>query len=157
MRSIWQSGILHHPAPQPLDQLGSTLWGPTGRCSGPVQVWTVSELCGQGTLETAIARGWLRAGSSALGKAEAGPDLPAILATAQVGAWQGGAFFFRPVCRPAVAVLCVQTCCCRPLSHAAWPRLTATRPLPCPLGDVACRRLRPRWPTCMRTALRTAS
>lgn len=49
------------------------------------QVWIISEPCGQGTLETAIARGWLRKGSSALGKAEAGPDLPAILSTAQVG------------------------------------------------------------------------
>lgn len=48
-----------------------------------LQVWIISEPCGQGTLETAIARGWLRKGSSALGKAEAGPDLPAILSTAQ--------------------------------------------------------------------------
>ncbi|KAL4428400.1 hypothetical protein ABPG75_002489 [Micractinium tetrahymenae] len=48
-----------------------------------LQVWTMSELCGQGTLETAVARGWLRKGSSALGKAEAEPDLWAILSTAQ--------------------------------------------------------------------------
>lgn len=56
-----------------------------------LQVWIVSELCGQGSLETVVASGWLRQGSSALGKPSALPDLRAILETAQASAGAGRA------------------------------------------------------------------